>query len=54
MCGHEGEYIAERCAHRLPKADIGKSCVRFKRMADVDLDVVRGLLLEAEAVGPMG
>ena len=52
-CGHDGAYIAERYAERLPKADIGKSCVRFKRIADVDLETVRELLRDAEEAGPM-
>ena len=53
-CAHGGDYVAERYAGRLPKASIGKSCVRFKRIADVDLQVVRDLLEEAHAAGPFG
>src|SRR5690242_5730618 len=30
----EQGYVAERFVDRLPKASIGKSCVRFKRVAD--------------------
>ena len=50
----DGTYLAERYAERLPKADIGKSCVRFKRLADVDLDAVRTLLAEAGTLPPPG
>jgi len=32
----------------LPKANIGKSCIRFKRTSDVDLDVLRELLGRVE------
>lgn len=32
----EGQYVAEQYRDRLPKADIGKSCVRFKRLEDLD------------------
>jgi hypothetical protein len=48
----DGGYLAERFAERLPKANIGKSCVRFKRTSDVDLDVVRELVAEAGRIGP--
>ena len=48
VCATDGEgYISERYRDRLPKADIGKSCVRFKRLADVDEGVVRELVREA-------
>jgi hypothetical protein len=52
LCTHEGEYLAEQYADRLPKASIGKSCVRFKRIADVDLGVVRELIADAGRIGP--
>jgi hypothetical protein len=39
-------YVAERYAARLPAADIGKSCVRFKRLDDLDRAALRDLLLE--------
>jgi hypothetical protein len=39
-------YVAERYRKELPKADIGKSCVRFKRLEDVDLEVLKALLRE--------
>ena len=39
-------YIAESYKSKLPKANIGKSCVRFKRLADVDLKVLTALLKE--------
>ena len=40
----EGGYIAEQYIEQLPKASIGKSCVRFKRLADVDEAVLRQLI----------
>lgn len=39
-------YVAERYAARLPKASIGKSCVRLKRLADVDEGVLVELIRE--------
>jgi len=52
LCMFDGGYLAERYAERLPKAKIGKSCVRFKRASDVDLGVVRELVAEAGRIGP--
>jgi hypothetical protein len=44
-------YVAERYKARLPKAKIGKSCVRFKRLADLDLDTLKALLEETRDTG---
>jgi len=45
----EGErYLAEEYRERLPRANIGKSCIRFKRPADIDLEVLRELLGRVE------
>ena len=52
LCTDDGAYLAERYADRLPKADVGKSCIRFKRTEDVDLGVLRELLGEAARIGP--
>jgi hypothetical protein len=43
----KGGYLAEAYRDRLPKADIGKSCVRFTRLDDLDQDVLREMLREA-------
>jgi Domain of unknown function (DU1801) len=42
-----GGYLAERYQDQLPKASIGKSCIRFKRFDDVDRDVLAQLLRKA-------
>lgn len=42
-CTADG-YLAEQYAPRLGKADVGRSCVRFKKPEDLDLAVVRELL----------
>lgn len=46
-----GEYIAEKFKDKLPKANIGKSCIRFKRTADIDLEVLKEIIKRAEKVG---
>ena len=50
----DGGYLAESYRERLPNAGIGKSCVRFKRLANVDIDVVRELLAETGRLRPAG
>jgi hypothetical protein len=45
-------YLAESYRDRLPKADIGRSCVRIKRLEDVDLGVLAELI-EAGATPPL-
>ena len=52
LCTTAAGYLAEQYTERLPKADIGKSCVRFKRTADIDLGVLRELVAEAGWIGP--
>ena len=45
ICSTDGkEYLAEKYKARLPKASIGKSCVRFKHLSDVDMSVIRELI----------
>jgi hypothetical protein len=47
VCDEHG-YLAEQAKPLLPKANIGKSCIRFKRLEDIDLTVIRELLKKAE------
>lgn len=42
--GSDAGYVAEGYKDRLPKANIGRSCVRIKRLEDVDPGVVRALV----------
>jgi Domain of unknown function (DU1801) len=41
-CDDDG-YLAEQNADRLGNVSVGKSCIRFKRLEDLDLGVVREL-----------
>ena len=52
QCTKDGAYLAESYAGRLGKANVGKSCVRFKRPSDLDLGELRALLAEAVRLGP--
>ncbi len=47
-CIAEGEYMAEAYKDRLGKVSVGKSCIRFKKTDDLNLDVVAELLKKAE------
>jgi hypothetical protein len=44
-------YVAEHYVDRLPKANIGKSCVRFRKLADLDEKAVVSLIRETAASG---
>lgn len=47
--GGDGElYVAERFKDQMPKADIGKSCIRFKKFEHIDFDVLGKILKESE------
>jgi hypothetical protein len=37
-------YVPEQYKDALPKANIGRACVRFKRVGDLDLVVVRKMI----------
>jgi uncharacterized protein YdhG (YjbR/CyaY superfamily) len=47
----DGRMLADTYKDRLPKASIGKSCIRFKRLGDVDRDELASLLREAQHRG---
>lgn len=47
ICAAEGAlYIAEKHKDEFPKADIGKSCIRFKKTEDIDLNALKKILVE--------
>jgi Domain of unknown function (DU1801) len=47
ICSGDSEgYIAERYKEALPKANIGRSCVRFKRLDDLDQAALKKLIRE--------
>jgi len=52
QCSNGGRYLAESYAERLPKASVGKSCVRFARLSDIDPAVLAELVTEAARLGP--
>lgn len=44
----KGEYLAEKYKHELGKVSVGKSCIRFKHIDDVNLPALKKLLTLAE------
>lgn len=54
VCATDGkEYLAEKYKKDFPKANIGKSCIRFKKSEDVDLKVLEEVLKAAVELGGM-
>jgi hypothetical protein len=49
-----GRYLAETYKDRLPSADIGKSCVRFQRVDDLDQAALKQLIREGATFSPIG
>lgn len=39
-----GEYIAEKNKDKLGKVSVGKSCIRFKKLDDVNLDELKKVI----------
>lgn len=52
ICSTEnGKYVAEEYIDKLPKASIGKSCIRFKSLQEIDLSVLAEIIKKAEKIG---
>jgi len=45
---NNGQYIAEMHAKELGKVKVGKSCINISRLEDINLDVLKKVLLAAE------
>ena len=49
ICAVEnGEYIAEKFKNELGKVSVGKSCIRFRKIEDLDLKTLEKVLKLAE------
>lgn len=49
VCAVEnGQYLAEKNKTRLGKVSVGKSCIRFKRKEDLNLEVLKEIIIKAE------
>jgi len=47
--GPDGDYLPASFKDRLPRADVGKSCVRFTTLDKVDTDVLKEMVAAATA-----
>lgn len=56
VCAVDGQqYMAEKYKDDLGKVNVGRSCIRFKKLEDLQLDAVKKLLREsAERGGLVG
>ena len=55
VCAVENDkYIAESNKDRLGNVSVGKSCIRFKKPEDINLDVLIELCKKAEELGGLG
>lgn len=52
VAADENGYLAEQFKPKLGKASIGKSCIRFKKLADIDLGALKELLIRAKDAEP--
>lgn len=51
ICAVEnGKYIAEQYTNTLSGATIGKSCISFKKLADVDVTILKKIIQEGDAL----
>jgi hypothetical protein len=49
VCAIDGkEYVAESYKSKLPKSSIGKSCIRFKKIEDIDLEILKEIIKKGE------
>ena len=53
MAANADGYLAESFKDKLPKADIGRSCVRFKRLSDLDLKALNELISQGAKWDPI-
>jgi hypothetical protein len=47
-CVDNGEYIAEKYKDELGKVSVGKSCIRFKKLEDLNLKTLKKVIKLAE------
>lgn len=50
-CGDKDGYLVEKHAKQLGKVKTGRSCINFKKLADLDVAVAMSLVKEAEKRG---
>ncbi|CAN5140326.1 DUF1801 domain-containing protein [soil metagenome] len=51
-CTEGGAYLAEKHKEKLGKVSVGRSCIRFKKIEDLNLEAVAELIQAAAALPP--
>lgn len=52
ICAADGkDYVAEKYKSDFPKANIGRSCIRFKKINDIDLKSLEKVIKEGAKLG---
>lgn len=52
ICAADGQhYVAEKYKSDFPKASIGRSCIRFKRLSDIDVKSLEKVIKEGHRLG---
>lgn len=55
LCVMDGDkYLAETWKDKFPKANIGKSCIRIKKLADIDLTALEEIIKKSETSTKVG
>lgn len=55
LCVMDGDkYLAETWKDKFPKANIGKSCIRFKKLAEIDLNALEKIIKKSEISTKVG
>ncbi len=51
--GDANGYFPEQARDRIGKASVGRSCIRFKKLSDINMDVIRELLVQTKNADSM-
>ena len=55
ICAADGrEYLPETYKDKFPKADIGRSCIRVKKIEDIDLEVLKEIIKKGAVMVSQG
>ena len=46
----DGEYLAEKYKDKLGKVNVGKSCIRFKKLEDLNLDELKRVIQKLKKI----
>lgn len=50
----DGQYLAEKYRDKLGTVDVGKSCIRFRKISDLNLETLADVIRTAEKIPGFG